>query len=69
MKNYLAIPLVLAGAFVGWIGAKADIPLLQVQTDSETGCQYMVNRNGGITPRIGADLIHLGCKDYAVQPE
>lgn len=32
-----------------------------VEIDEETGCQYMVNRNGGITPRIGADYMHLGC--------
>lgn len=33
-----------------------------VETDTETGCQYMATRNGGITPRIDADGIHMGCK-------
>lgn len=58
----LAATMMLGGVTAGWIGAKADIPLIQVQTDPETDCQYMVNRNGGITPRIDADAVHMGCR-------
>lgn len=30
--------------------------------DWKTGCQYIQNPNGGITPRIDADGVHFGCK-------
>lgn len=40
---------------------------VSVETDHETGCQYMVNRYGGITPRIAADYMHMGCKGYEGQ--
>lgn len=68
MNRYIvyttAMLFLLIGVFCGWIAAKADIPLLQVNTDTETGCQYMVNRNGGVTPRIGADYMQMGCKGF-----
>lgn len=60
----LLIIFMLAGAFAGWIGAKSTIKLVSKMTDLETGCEYMVNRNGGITPRIAADYMHMGCKGY-----
>lgn len=52
---------------IGWLAAKASIPLVEVQIDEATGCEYMVNRNGGVTPRIGADYMHAGCKGYEGQ--
>lgn len=72
MSRYIAYTaemcfLLLIGLLCGWSAAKADIPLLQVNTDTETGCEYMVNRNGGVTPRIGADYMHSGCKGYEGQ--
>lgn len=39
-----------------------DRPFSAVEVDEATGCEYMVNRNGGITPRIAADYMHMGCK-------
>lgn len=33
-----------------------------ISVDSGTGCQYLQNPNGGITPRIDTDGIHMGCK-------
>ena len=33
-----------------------------VSIDGDTGCQYLQNPNGGITPRIDADGVHMGCK-------
>lgn len=30
--------------------------------DWTTGCEYIQNPNGGITPRIDVDLMHKGCK-------
>lgn len=69
-KEYLfclTMLFLLVGVGAGWIGAKASIDLVSKMTDIETGCQYMVNRNGGITPRIGTDYMHMGCKGYEGQ--
>lgn len=54
--------MLVFGMSIGWISAKVYIPLVGVQIDESTGCEYMVNRNGGITPRIAADYMHMGCK-------
>lgn len=37
-------------------------PSLGVEIDEQTGCQYMVSRRGGVSPRIDADGVHMGCK-------
>jgi hypothetical protein len=37
---------------------------LGLRTDSETGCQYLESRFGGLTPRLTADGRHL-CRSVA----
>lgn len=67
MRIIAVIALALSSMTIGWLVAKADIPLISVQDDPQTGCQYMVNRNGGITPRIASDYMHMGCNGYEGQ--
>lgn len=43
----------------GWFGARSG---MSPMTDRLTGCQYLSTSSGGITPRLGADGRHLGCK-------
>lgn len=41
---------------------------LRLITDHGTGCQYLSHGLiGNITPRIGADYMHMGCKGYEGQ--
>lgn len=40
---------------------------IEVYQDLETGCQYLSRYKGAITPRIGADYMHMGCKGYEDQ--
>lgn len=58
------IGLVIFGSFVA-----PNLPKPQQQKpvrlyiqDWTTGCEYIQNPNGGITPRIDSDLMHKGCK-------
>jgi len=47
-----------------------DLPTtiyVQVFTDPETKCEYLVNIQGGITPRVAANGLQYGCTyDYEV---
>lgn len=47
-----------------------DLPVttyLQVFIDPETKCEYLVNVQGGITPRVAANGLQYGCTyDYEV---
>lgn len=46
-------------------GGRSGVRLI---TDHVTGCQYLVaGWFGTITPRIGADYMHMGCKGYEGQ--
>lgn len=36
-------------------------PLLSVEADEATGCEYLVSSAGGVTPRIDSDYMHMGC--------
>lgn len=49
-----------AGVMVGQDNQKVKVGLYI--EDWKTGCQYIQNPNGGITPRIDADGVHFGCK-------
>lgn len=63
MKMNIAIGIMMLVAMsIGWLFSQASLPLIRAQIDIETGCEYMVNRNGGVTPRIDADGVHMGCK-------
>ncbi len=33
-----------------------------LRTDHQTGCQYLSEPFGGITPRVDADGRHMGCR-------
>lgn len=33
-------------------------------TDNLSGCQYLITPQGHITPRIGADFMHAGCRGF-----
>jgi hypothetical protein len=35
---------------------------VNVATDAATGCQYLLTRDGGITPRVDAKSKQLGCR-------
>lgn len=35
---------------------------VSIYQDTDTGCEYLVSYRGGITPRIAADYMHMGCK-------
>lgn len=35
---------------------------MMLHTDHKTGCQYLSAVNGGLTPRLGPDGKHLGCR-------
>jgi hypothetical protein len=41
------------------ISATAVESVDEVRTDLETGCQYITNYSGGITPRLGDDCKHI----------
>lgn len=49
-----------AGVIVGQDNPKVKVGLYI--EDWKTGCQYIQNPNGGITPRVDADGVHFGCK-------
>lgn len=53
---------ILAGVAAGYSLSEALSPELGVWTDEQTGCQYMANSSGGVTPRIAADYMHMGCR-------
>ena len=33
-------------------------------TDNLSGCEYLITPQGHITPRIGADFMHAGCRGH-----
>lgn len=42
----------------GWFGKRSGMSLM---SDAHSGCQYLVVRGSGITPRIDAQGRHMGC--------
>ena len=69
MKRILILAVLLAGCGASPSGnpipsfkQKANYTL-DIDTDPETGCEYITRHNDGITPRIAADgKTHMGCK-------
>lgn len=63
MKRLLCIALAL---LAGCARDATDPPDgrsgMDLNTDFETGCQYLSKNHGGITPRLDGNGRHMGCK-------
>lgn len=35
---------------------------MRLRIDAGTGCQYLESSGGGLTPRLGKDTRHIGCR-------
>ena len=70
MKNLLAIAVLCAASLSAFAdeeiirigGSNDSLRLLGIYKDVATGCEYIVAYQAGITPRIDAEGIHMGCK-------
>ena len=61
-KDILIIVAILAAfaVVISKLPADSD-PLLSVEVDEATGCEYLVSSAGGVTPRMDSDYMHMGC--------
>lgn len=48
-------------------GSDSRFSSISVYKDIVTGCEYIVAAQAGVTPHIGADYMHMGCKGYEGQ--
>ena len=69
MSRYAPAAAVPVAESIGATPRHSPATWLGVQTDAETGCQYLMRERGGLTPRIAPDgRTHMGCRATPATP-